>query len=140
LLARSDKLDAAQRRQVELTRASALVGLGDRERAAEAYDDLARRHPRDAEIQIARGEFLAGQGASASELERALDQWRRIASRTRPRTEGWYQAKYRVAQTQVALGDRAGAGKLIRYLQATEDLAAAGWDERFQQLLDRCTR
>ena len=71
-------------------------------------------------------------------LQQALNQWRRVAARSRPRSPRWFRAKYSIALAQHKLGDNVGAAKLIRYLQATEDLQANGWHAQFQQLLERC--
>jgi hypothetical protein len=63
-----------------------------------------------------------------------------VAAKSRPRTALWFKAKYSVALTQHKLGDHAGAAKLIRYLQATEDLEQSGLRREFQQLLDLCEK
>ena len=68
----------------------------------------------------------------------ARDRWRIIARRARRRSELWFEAKYSVALVLFKLGDKQGAAKLILYLEATEDLAASGWHDRFAELKRRC--
>jgi hypothetical protein len=72
--------------------------------------------------------------------QQALDQWRRVAARTRPRTDRWFHAKYSVALAQFKLNDKQGAAKLIRYLQATEDLKRSGIEKEFDDLLSQCSQ
>ena len=46
-------------------------------------------------------------------LERALNQWRVIAGRTRPHTDHWYEAKYQVALLLKESGDMQGAFEAV---------------------------
>jgi hypothetical protein len=88
-------------------------------------------------IQEEYATFLLDRDDPAA-LRQALDQWRVVAAHTRPRTVNWFRAKYSVALAQYKLGDRAGAAKLIRYLQATEDLSSSGLEQAFTKLLAQC--
>ena len=132
-------LDASQRLAMDLGIANALALTGDLTAADKLFSRLANDHPNNATVQQSYAQFLLD-GHDASYLQRALTQWRRVASRTRPRTPGWFRAKYSVALAQFKLNDKAGAAKLIRYLQATEDLQQSGLEREFDELLTRCTR
>lgn len=72
-------------------------------------------------------------------LEQGLGEWRKIASRTRPRTERWLRAKYHVALAQFKLGDVAAATTLLRYmLEAPPGLEGTTWEQPYEALLARC--
>jgi len=137
LLTATPPLDASQRLRVAMIRAAALVKLGDNEAALIAYAKLAEEHSSQASVQVAYAERLLS-SENEEQLRLGLRQWRGIASKTKPRTPRWFQAKYSVALVQFKLGDREAAAKLIRYLQATEDLASSGLEREFAQLLERC--
>ena len=69
----------------------------------------------------------------------ALDRWRLIASRTKPRTDAWHRAKYAVALAQFTLGDREGAAKLLRFVMETSPaLKGSKQEAAYQQLLLQC--
>ena len=104
--------------------------------AQELFARLAKDHPSNATIQEVYARFLLD-GADESSWQQSLDQWRRVALRTRPRTAAWFRAKYSVALAQFKLSDKAGAAKLIRYLQATEELQQSGLEQEFTDLLKR---
>ena len=130
------KLTAAQQVALERGYAEALAAASRTEEAIAAYRELAQQHPNDGEIQAGLGRLLLDSSDPAT-LRLALDQWRRVAARSKPRSPGWFQAKYSVALAQLQLGDPQSAAKLIRYLQATEDLAASGFEQQFADLLRR---
>ncbi len=131
------ELDAAQNLSIDRRLAQALAATGDVAAAHERFVQLANEHTSNASIQEDYGRFLLDREDKES-WQQALDQWRRVASRTRPRTARWFHAKYSVALAQYKLNDKEGAAKLIRYLQATEDLKQSGLEEEFDQLLVRC--
>jgi tetratricopeptide (TPR) repeat protein len=136
LLRADQQLEPGQLLRVSLIRAAALVKLGDADAALEAYAALARHHTNQAMVQVAYAEQLLLSN-DREPLRLALSQWRRIAAKTRPRTARWFRAKYSIALTHFKLGDKMAAAKLIRYLQATEDLAVSGLDAEFRDLLKR---
>jgi predicted Zn-dependent protease len=115
--------------------AEALAAADRRDEALDAYKSLAAAHPDSGAIRQGYAELLLA-GDDKASLEAALAQWRIIASRSRPRTDRWYQAKYSIAQAQFKLGDKAGAATLLRYtLETPPGLADTGWEQRFQELL-----
>jgi len=132
-------LDGTTRSRVAVARARALVSAQRLDDAIAAYRELAVQSPGDLAIQLAYAQTLS-QADSQEHLRQALVRWRILASRTRPHSVHWLQAKYSVALTQFKLGDKRSAAKLIRYLQATEDLSAGGRQEQFAELLRRCNR
>jgi hypothetical protein len=74
------------------------------------------------------------------QLRQALDRWRFIAGRTKPRTARWLEAKYSVALAQFKLGDRAGAATLLRFLLETPPgLKGTEWEGAYADLLRKCS-
>jgi len=136
LLRTDQQLDPGQRLRVSMIRAAALAKLGDVGGALNAYADLAQKHTNHATVQVAYAEQLL-LSDDREPLRLALAQWRRVAAKTRPRTARWFRAKYSVALAHFKLGDKMASAKLIRYLQATEDLAASGLEGEFRDLLER---
>ena len=137
LRANPSELSDNQRRSIRTQQARALANAGRLEEAVSAYAALAKEFGNDGAIQEAYANVLLATEARPT-LEQALDQWRRVAAKSRPRSVRWFKAKYSVALAQYKLGDQAGAAKLIRYLQATEDLGQSGFEQEFQQLLEWC--
>ncbi|MCB9938999.1 MAG: hypothetical protein H6823_12200 [Planctomycetaceae bacterium] len=135
--AKGGELDAAQSLLVDQTLAKALEVTGDVDAAYELFSRLAKEHSGNAAVQEDFGRFLLASDNEAH-WQQALDQWRRVAARTRPRTNRWFYAKYSVALAQYKLNDKQDAAKLIRYLQATEDLSQSELEQEFSELLARC--
>ncbi len=136
LLRADEQLDPTQQLRIAMIRAAALVKLGDTEAALNAYAALVRKYTSQATVQVAYAEQLL-LSEDREQLLLALSQWRRVATKTRPRTARWFRAKYSVALAHFKLGDKKAAADLIRYLQATEDLAASGLEGEFRELLER---
>lgn len=132
------ELSPSQQRVVQSELASALETAGQTEAALAAYAKLAKEHPTDGAIQEAYASSLLN-STDQRTLKLALDQWRRVASKSRPRSDRWFKAKYSIALSQFKAGDKPAAAKLIRYLQATEDLSESEWQPKFDELLARCS-
>ncbi|MDA1051480.1 MAG: hypothetical protein O3C40_13510 [Planctomycetota bacterium] len=133
------ELDPTQTLSIDRGKAQALAVTGDVASAYELWSQLAKDHPSDGGIQEGYARFLLASDDQAYG-QQALDQWRRVAASSRPRTARWFRAKYSVALAQYKMGDKAPAAKLIRYLQATEDLAPSGFEQEFTELLMRCSK
>jgi hypothetical protein len=134
---KASEFDETQSFVIAHNRARALVTVGDRSAAQELYARLADEHPNNGSLQEEYAQLLLDSDDETS-WPKSLDRWRRVASRTRPRTSRWYRAKYSIALAQHKLNDDAGAIKLIRYLQATEELKQSGLEQEFAELLSRC--
>lgn len=132
------ELDPAQNLLVDQHLAKALAATGATNDAYDLFSRIAKEHSSNASVQEDFARFLLDSD-DKDRLRQALDQWRLVAARTRPRTDRWFRAKYSVAVAHFKLNDKAGAAKLIRYLQATEDLAPSGIEKEFDALLSRCT-
>ena len=101
---------------------------------------LAKENPDSAAIQEKYADLLLAAGQVES-LKLALDRWRMIASRSKPRTPRWYKAKYSVALAQYRLNDRAGAATLLKYLLETPPgLNGTEWEARCTDLLRQCEK
>src|SRR5207249_10038995 len=119
LLAKSpEQLIPDQRLTLERVQAEALAGADRREEALVRFEQLARMNPDSGAVQKGFAQLLLT-SSNKSELQQALEQWRIVASHTRPHTPQWFEAKYSVALAQFKLGDRAGAAILLRFLLET---------------------
>ncbi len=130
-------LEPLQLLRVQRGHAEALVIAGELARAIEICERLAKAWPNDAAVRELYARLLLA-GTDPDSWRQGLDQWRQIAARSRPRTSRWFLAKYSVALAQYKLGSKPEAAKLIRYLQATEDLDASGLKREFDELLGMC--
>jgi hypothetical protein len=132
------QFDEPTRRKLDRARAAALGLAGRREEGIAAYAKLAKANPDDGQIQEEYAELLLAADDPAV-WQQALDQWRRVATRSRPGSERWFRAKYAIAEALVKLGDKDEAANRIRYLQATTpDLEKTAWKHKFLELLQRC--
>ncbi len=120
-------------------RAEALAATGKRAEALAAFAALAKENPDSAAIQEGYADILlAGDAAS---VKQSLDQWRRILSRAKPRSELWFKAKYSVALTQFKLGEKKEAAAVLRYtLELPPGLAGTVWQDKYEALLRECER
>lgn len=120
-------------------RAEALAATGKRAEAMTAFAALAKENPDTAAVQQGYADLLLS-GDSAS-VKQALDQWRRILSRTKPRSELWFKAKYSVALAQFKLGEKKDAAAILRYtLELPPGLAGTVWQDKYEALLHECER
>jgi TolA-binding protein len=130
--------DGDQQRLLDRTRAAALLDSGRRPAAMTAFAELAEAFPDDLALQTAYAQLLLESGAG-DQLAKGLDRWRQIASRSRPRSETWYRARYSVALALFRLGRHGQAAERIRYLQvAPPGLEGSEWKDDFLALLRRC--
>ena len=120
-------------------RAEALAATGKRPEALAAFAALAKENPNSAEIQSNYADLLLT-GDLAS-IKQALDHWRRILSRAKPRSELWFKAKYSVALAQFKLGEKKDAAAVLRYtLELPPGLAGTVWQDQYEALLRECER
>jgi hypothetical protein len=111
-----------------------------REEALASLAKLAKERPDSAAIQEKYADLLLAARDAAS-LKLALDRWRIIASRSKPRTPRWYKAKYSVALAQYRQNDRSGAATLLKYLLETPPgLKGTEWEARCTALLRECEK
>lgn len=127
-----------KKQMLERLRAESLVLAGRRPEAVAAYADLAKKHPDSGNIQETYAQLLLD-GDDKASWQTALEQWRRVAGRSRPRSDRWFKAKYSIALALLKLGERQQAAERIRYLQAIPPgLKGTPWEAKFQELLQRC--
>ncbi len=138
LWAQRSQVEQSKHQMLQRIRAEALVLAGRRSDALTAYAELAKENPNSGTIQEAYAELLLD-GDDEESWQGALDQWRRVASRSKSRTDRWYKAKYSVALALFKLGNKPEAANRIRYLQANPPgLEGTSWKDRFLELLQRC--
>ena len=115
-----------------------LLAWTDQEQAIQVYRNWAKQRPNDERTQIRLAQLLLGSQLVASQSQ-ALAQWRLVAQRTRPETDGWFQAKFGLAAAHFRSGDKKQACDIIRLTQSLHP--AMGGDKRkaeFMQLLNQC--
>lgn len=119
-------------------RADALQRLGRDDEAVDALTKLAARKPKSAAIQLQLCRALNRlQGEQAA--EQALNSWRRLAPKLKPRTESWFEAKYNVAFLLNKTGQSSDALKLLEYLKAIPPgWSNSNWKGDFDRLLIKC--
>jgi hypothetical protein len=102
------------------------------------YAKLARAQPDNGPILEGYADALLA-GTDKASLDQALDQWRRIAARSKPRSPRWFKAKYSVALAQWKQGDKAAAAQLLKFtIETPPGLEGTGWQQAFADLLKRC--
>lgn len=137
---RRQQLQPAERVALDRGKAEAMLLAGQRQEGLALYAQLAKDNPDSGPIQEGYADALLAAGDKSS-LQMALDQWRRIAARTKARTPRWFKAKYSVALAQYKLGDKKSAGQLLDYtLQTPPGLAGTGWQAKFAELLKLCSQ
>jgi hypothetical protein len=153
------ELKANERTLLDLAYVETLAATPDREKAQAAFEAAAKKYADSAIIQEAYAEFLTEQsrsppaggiGGPPGGIEgvasrspdisnKALDQWRLVASRSQPKTDRWYRAKYHVAEIQFQMGQKTEAAKLIDYLDALPPgLKGAPMEVEFRALRKQC--
>jgi hypothetical protein len=134
----SPPLTPEQQLTLQRVQAEALASLGRQDEALARYEQLAQTHPASGAVQTGYAKLLLATPDSVH-LQKALDQWRLVASRSPPRTGQWFEAKYSVALAQFKLGDRAGAAALLRFLLETPPgMKGSQWEAAYRELLKKC--
>jgi hypothetical protein len=120
-------------------RAESLAATGKWAEAMTAFSALAQENPDNAAIQEGYADLLlAGDAVS---VKQSLDQWRRILSRAKPRSELWFNAKYKVALAQFKLGEKKDAAAVLRYtLGLPPGLSGTVWQDKYEALLRECEK
>ncbi len=122
---------AADQAFLRQTQAIALAATGRTGDAAELFQLLISQTPNSLALRRAMARSL---GEPSGDPEKALGQWRWIASRTRNGTESWFEAKYQSARMLVALGRKQEAQKLLRFIKAVPP----GWEKsKYRNLLEK---
>jgi hypothetical protein len=138
LAPRRNALAVESQQSLDRAEAAALAAAGKRDAAVAAYRKLAAANPHNGDIHQGYAELLLA-GDDRESHQAALAQWRTIASRSRPRSERWLQAKYSVALAQFKLGDKASAAALLAYvIETPPGLAGSAWEAQYRELLAKC--
>jgi hypothetical protein len=136
LLAR-DRLDAKSLGAIKRQRAMALATAGRRREALAALRSLAVENPRDGQTQEDLAVVLAG--GSRDSQQAAVEQWRLVASKSRPGSPRWFRAQYGLARAQLDLGDAQQASTTIKLVAAAHpELGGPPMKASFEQLLAAC--
>ena len=108
---------------MQVAKAWALAYSGQGAEAVEALKILMGQRPKDGALHETMAEVLNELGEPFR--DQAIAQWRLLASRSQPRTDRWFKAKYWVIQLTLAQGDRQRAKQLLQYLKTVPP----GWSE-----------
>ena len=139
LLETTDELTAPQRLRAQRIRAESMARLGQHAEAVESLSVLAADHPGDGATQESYARLLV-ESSDRSSVETALDKWRAIARRSRPKSERWYRAKYYLALAHFRLDDRDRCAEILRWVQAIPPgFAGTALQQDFEQLLGLAT-
>jgi hypothetical protein len=137
LLLSRDKVDAKALPGVARQRATALAAAGRRAEALAALAALATENPRDGQTQEELATLMAGGDRESQRA--ALEQWRLVASKSRPGSPRWLRAHYGLARTQLDLGNPQLASQVIKQVAAAHpDLGGSQMKASFEQLLAAC--
>jgi len=108
----------------QLRTADLQLAAGQDSAAIATLETLVKQFPRQADMRIKLATATTKvYGETAP--DKALDQWRRIAAKLRPKSENWFLAKLNIATLLHSSGKPAEALKLLKYIQATKP----GWDK-----------
>lgn len=92
---------------------------------------LAKEFPKSLRIQLAYARWL-----SQEKDPRAINQWRRLATKVKKESDAWYEAKYNVVELMIAAGQQQEATKLVKYLQVTTpSWKGSNWRRKFEELV-----
>jgi tetratricopeptide (TPR) repeat protein len=136
LQAHQGQLSAVDQLRFVQLRGRALADAGQQVAALQVFKQLAADHPRSGSIQETYGELLSAVDNPGSR-QQALQQWRRVAQHSPPKSTRWYRAKYQVAMTYFRLGQPEQTAARLRYLQATSGWEDSGMKAQFEALLKR---
>ena len=133
---RQGELNADDQLRLIRLRGQALADAGQQVAALQVFQKLATEYPRSGSIQETYAQLLSAVD-DATGRQQALQQWRRVAQSSRPKTPRWYRAKYYVALTYLRLGQTEQAAARLRYLQATSGWEDSDMKPQFEALLQR---
>ncbi len=139
-LAKQGDLDEDTLKTLVRHQAQTLVELGQRAEAEAALGGLAKKYPRDGEVQEEFAVLLTS-GTDRVSRESAMTKWRDVAQHCRPGSDRWFRAHLAVARLQLELGRPADAIATIKLVAAAQpELGGVEMKARFQQLLAECNR
>ncbi|HTU27169.1 MAG TPA: hypothetical protein VMF30_17310, partial [Pirellulales bacterium] len=111
------RFSAAEERRLDLVRLRALIDDGQQKAALALAEKLAAKYPDEGAVQEDYARLLT-QSNEQPLLRTALGRWREIAGRSRAGTPRWFRAQLGMAQTQLALGNRAQARAVVKIVEA----------------------
>ncbi|MBK94736.1 MAG: hypothetical protein CMJ79_03340 [Planctomycetaceae bacterium] len=122
------------KRKWSLIEAQAYIQSGNLTEGFTKYQQLAAKNPRHGLIQLRYAQALS---QSEDHFEAGLIQWRRVLQGNPPKSDRWYEAKFRIAELYLKNGKREAAEKQVRYLEVTSGFGT--WESEFTELLKRIT-
>ena len=124
----------------QLRIANLQLAAGQDNDAIATLEALVKKFPRQADKRIKLATAIT-KVYGETEPDKAINQWRRIAAKLRPKSENWFQAKFNIAKLLHSSGKSTEALKLLKYIQATPP----GWEKsklkpEFELLLRKVSR
>ena len=141
ILSRLDEQKMSTKMQTELLlqKARVLRILEKQEEVYRLYEQLAVQFPHRRDVQTEWGRLLVDEGIRRQDkkkLEQALVQWREIESRSKKGTDAWFEAKYQIARTHVALGNEEKGIQSVKMLQILyPQMGGKKWKKKFEHIL-----
>ena len=134
----ADRLPPSDRATLGWVHAEALAATDRSGEALRMYERLTETYPDDGRVQQGYASLLLA-GEDDESVQLALTQWRRVLRRSKPRSQGWYRAKYSTALAHYKLGNKQQAATMIRLAGALyPDLGGEKMEAQFCELLQRC--
>ncbi|MDO4583581.1 MAG: hypothetical protein Q4D62_05700 [Planctomycetia bacterium] len=141
ILSRLDeqKMSAKMQTELLLQKARVLRILEKQEEAYRLYEYLAVQFPHRRDVQTEWGRLLVNEGIRRQDkkkLEQALVQWREIESRSKKGTDAWFEAKYQIARTYVALDNEEKGIQSVKMLRVLyPQMGGEKWKKKFENIL-----
>lgn len=110
-------------KELQVAKVWALAYHGQGAEAIDTMQGLIERSPKEGALQETKAEVLNSLGGPFR--KQAIAQWRLLATRSQPRTDRWFKAKYWVIRLTADEGDRQRASQLLQYLKTVPP----GWSE-----------
>lgn len=112
LMASRDQLTEQQSRMLDLSHAEAFVAIGNLPEAADLYEKLIEKSPRD-EALIRKLISVLTRRGKANDLVRAREWWTRVERLHQSGTPPWVEVRLNIAILDSRLGKQAEARKLL---------------------------
>jgi tetratricopeptide (TPR) repeat protein len=127
------QFDAAAQRRFQAARLRTLIDTGQGKTALALAESLAKKYPDDGSVQEDYARLL-GRSTDPAQLRLAFARWRDVAERSRPGTPRWFHGQLGLAQTQLALGNRAQARTIVKIVESSyPDFSPTGGEKDPEQ-------
>lgn len=135
---RRDLLSPEERDDFELALARAEVAGGNLPTAKKRLAQLLEKHPQSRTLLRQAARILTAEEEDPASLRAARDYWRRLARQLPGGSAGWFQARLRVIEASIELGELEEARKLLIVTKLVHpELGGGELRERFADVEER---